>query len=47
MRSILGQLLFLLYLTGLLSAVERPIKVCLYADEVNVKTGYVGKPRLI
>lgn len=37
MRSILGQLLFLLYLTGLLSAVERPTKVCLYADEINVK----------
>lgn len=35
MRSILGQLLFLFY--SLLSAVERPTKVYLYADEINVK----------
>uniref|UniRef100_A0A1B6M2N5 Reverse transcriptase domain-containing protein n=1 Tax=Graphocephala atropunctata TaxID=36148 RepID=A0A1B6M2N5_9HEMI len=35
--SILGPLLFLIYLTGLPSIINQPSKMCLYADDISIK----------
>jgi hypothetical protein len=35
--SILGPLLFLIYLTGFPSQIEHPNNICLFADDINIK----------
>lgn len=43
-RSIKGPLLFLVYLTGLPSVIERPTEDCHYTDDIKV--GISGKSKL-